>query len=283
MPAQDDTLLELIGEIQGMLDLEELVHGLMDVLLRLVPSDWAAFNDVGPDQRGAIAVSIPEAPRELHEIWAEHWQENPLAAHTVATQDGRPYRFSDFITQEQLHATALYQRLYAQMGVEYQIAFTLPGSPGRVLAIALSRGDRDYSDAERDLLLRARPYMIQAWRNAIQHTTLRDELLRRPFADGHLDPALAAALAERGLTARQAEVVWLVARGSSNADAAAVLGLSERTVQKHVERSYKALGVGARSEAAGLVWSLAPPPQPSDAPRRVRLEELPPRDEQAPA
>lgn len=271
---QDETLLELIGEVQGMLDLDELVDGMMEALMRVVPSDWAALNDVGPDQTDQVAVSIPEAPRELHEIWAQHGHENPIAAHNFATQDGRPYRFSDLITREELHATTLYKELYEQMGVEFQIAFTLPASPGRILAIALSRRDSDYTDAERDLLLRARPYLIQAWRNAIQHTALRDELMRQPFEQGTLEPALADGLRERGLTTRQAEVVWLVARGSSNADAAAVLGLSERTVQKHLERSYRALGVSSRSEAAAIVWSLAPTPAPrstSSTGRHVRI------------
>jgi DNA-binding CsgD family transcriptional regulator len=176
-------------------------------------------------------------------------------------------------TTEELHATALYREVYAPLRVEYQIAFTLPASPGRILAIAMSRGDRDFSDEERDLLTRARPFLIQAWRNAIQHTALRDDLRRRPFEDGATDGAMSATLRERGLTARQAEVLWLVARGRSNADAPAVLGLSERTVQKHLERSYRALGVSSRSEAATLVWTLAAASPRDETPRRVRLEE----------
>ena len=38
---------------------------------------------------------------------------------------------------------------HVPLGVEYQVAFTLPARRGHVLAIALSRGERDYSEARR--------------------------------------------------------------------------------------------------------------------------------------
>jgi DNA-binding CsgD family transcriptional regulator len=168
--------------------------------------------------------------------------------------DGRAYRFSDVISVEELQALDLYREVYAPMGVEHQIAFTLPATPGRVLAIALSRGDRDYTDAERDLINRARPFLIQAWRNAIEHTALRDEVAAR--APGARLPAKvpAGAFAEEGLTSREAEVLVLVARGRSNRDAGAILGISTRTVQKHLERCYRKLGVTDRSAAAEVAW-----------------------------
>ena len=90
---------------------------------------------------------------------------------------------------EELHQLDLYQHLYAPIEVEHQMAFTLPATPGRVIAIALSRGDPDYSDEERDLIDRARPFLIQAWRNAIEHTALRDELAARALGPTRGDGA----------------------------------------------------------------------------------------------
>jgi DNA-binding NarL/FixJ family response regulator len=63
-------------------------------------------------------------------------------------------------------------------------------------------------------------------------------------------------LVERGLTERQAEVMVLAVHGRSNRATAEALGLSERTVQKHLERCYRTLGVSGRSDAADLVRSL---------------------------
>jgi len=57
-----------------------------------------------------------------------------------------------------------------------------------------------------------------------------------------------------GVTARQQEILALVARGFSNAAVADRLGISPRTVQKHLERAYRTLGISNRSQAAALLW-----------------------------
>jgi DNA-binding NarL/FixJ family response regulator len=132
------------------------------------------------------------------------------------------------------------------LGVKEQIAFTLPDVSDQLVAIALSRGDRDFSDTERDFLNRARPFVIQAYRNAIAHSHARRQ--GTPISD--------EALVEQGLTTRQAEVLRLVAIGGSNRDIGDQLGVSSRTVQKHLERIYRTLGVTTRSEAAARAWEL---------------------------
>jgi predicted ATPase/DNA-binding NarL/FixJ family response regulator len=53
-----------------------------------------------------------------------------------------------------------------------------------------------------------------------------------------------------GLTARQAEVLRLLAAGLSNKDIAAELFLSPATVERHLATIYRKLGVGGRVEAA---------------------------------
>lgn len=53
-----------------------------------------------------------------------------------------------------------------------------------------------------------------------------------------------------GLTARESEVLLWIARGKSNRDIGDVLGLSPRTVNKHLEQVYMKLGVENRASAA---------------------------------
>jgi DNA-binding NarL/FixJ family response regulator len=53
-----------------------------------------------------------------------------------------------------------------------------------------------------------------------------------------------------GLTARESEVLLWIARGKSNKDIGDILGLSPRTVNKHLEQVYTKLGVENRASAA---------------------------------
>jgi Response regulator containing a CheY-like receiver domain and an HTH DNA-binding domain len=59
------------------------------------------------------------------------------------------------------------------------------------------------------------------------------------------------------LTARQREVLTLVARGATNARIAERLSISEKTVGKHLEHFYETLGVVNRTAAAAR-WLAAP-------------------------
>jgi len=52
------------------------------------------------------------------------------------------------------------------------------------------------------------------------------------------------------LTAREAEVLLWLAHGKANRDIATILGLSPRTVDKHLEQIYGKLGVENRTTAA---------------------------------
>ena len=58
------------------------------------------------------------------------------------------------------------------------------------------------------------------------------------------------------LTARELEVLSWIVRGKSNRDAAEILGMSARTVDKHLEHVYAKLGVENRTSATALVLNL---------------------------
>jgi DNA-binding CsgD family transcriptional regulator len=250
----DAGLLKLVGEVVGLLDVEELRTGILTAFHRAMPLRWASLNEVGPG--GVVALVDPELDAEWYPRFAALAHENPLYQRWQQTLDGRAYRFSDVTTREDLEATELYREVYAPLGINHQIAFTLPSEPDRILAIVLHREDRDFSDAERDFCNRARPFLIQAYRNATAHEEARRQGL----------PAIEPALEAGGLTSREAQVMRHVALGGSNRDVGARLGLSERTVQKHLERAFRKLGVATRSEAAARAWEMAGQPAPSSAP-----------------
>lgn len=99
--------------------------------------------------------------------------------------------------------------------------------------------------------------------------------VQRRVRDGGLDPAAAEAVLQAAgqpagpgprqgaLTAREAEVLCLVAQGATNKEIAARLVISEKTARNHVERTYAKIGVSNRVAASlyalehGLLGRLA--------------------------
>ena len=61
---------------------------------------------------------------------------------------------------------------------------------------------------------------------------------------------------DRLLTAREVQVLRLVARGSTNRSIGAELGLSERTVDRHVSNIFAKLGVSSRAAATASAYEL---------------------------
>jgi DNA-binding CsgD family transcriptional regulator len=239
-------VLALIGEVMGLLDLDELCRGLITALREAVPADWCALHELPPELPHTLSLAEPPVPTEFHQAFAHYAFQNPLVEYYLNTRDGRATRFSDLITRRNLHRLELYRQVYKTLGVEYQIAFCLPSTSERILGVALSRNKRDFSARERDLLNLARPYLIQAYRNALSHTQLEHGAGRQ---------ILTTDLLPLGLTPRQAEVLRLVAMGHSDSAAATALGIKASTVHKHLQNSYRTLGVQSRSQAAQAAWA----------------------------
>jgi DNA-binding CsgD family transcriptional regulator len=247
MTSSDPRLLELIGDTHGLLDLEEFRLGLLDALRRAIRCDWVSINEVGPVPGDFWGMVEPQLPPETSEIFARYMHQNPLVAYMMESRRGTARRMSEMISVEEYHSLDLYRLFYGKIGLEHQIAFTLPQEPPRLLGVALSRRRGEFDDDDRDLLNAARPYLIQSYRNAVAFESLRGAVGTE---------ALEVALRAAGLTPREAAVMGLLSRGRSNADIATTLGISTRTAEKHVQNAFAKLGVTSRSRAAAKVWNL---------------------------
>jgi DNA-binding CsgD family transcriptional regulator len=64
-----------------------------------------------------------------------------------------------------------------------------------------------------------------------------------------------------GLSAREAEVMAMIAAGNTNGQIAASLVLTEKTVKNHVNRLYAKLGAGSRADAIAR-WQAGQGPPP---------------------
>ena len=78
-----------------------------------------------------------------------------------------------------------------------------------------------------------------------------DRMVPRPVGGEGLalNPGLNGARDPHGLSAREVEVMSLIADGQTNGEIAARLFLAEKTVKNHVRRIYSKLGVGSRPAA----------------------------------
>ena len=120
-------------------------------------------------------------------------------------------------------------------------------------ALALSRGDQDQAQLEALALLDGLGARQTAQR-------LRRRLRQRGNRHVPRGPTRATAANPAGLTCRQVEVLGLLAQGLSNAEIAARLSLSAKTVEHHVSALLAKLGVRSRREAAAAARRLGVAP-----------------------
>jgi DNA-binding CsgD family transcriptional regulator/tetratricopeptide (TPR) repeat protein len=116
-------------------------------------------------------------------------------------------------------------------------------------ALALAGGDRDEALLEALALLDGLGARQTAQR-------LRRQLRRRGNLRVPRGPTRATAANPAGLTGRQVEVLGLLAEGLTDAEIAARLSLSAKTVGHHVSALLAKLGVGSRRQAAAAARRL---------------------------
>ncbi len=197
--------------------------GLLDVLIE--PADIVSFPDAVP-------------------VFEQHLPQHPILRHYQDTGDSGARRVSDFLSDRQFRALALYREFYRRTGTNYQMTIAVPLAGDSLLAIALNREHRDFTDEDAGLIDLLRPHIAQAAAIA--------DVLSQPLPAGLPGPDGAPLL-----TARQSSILQLVAAGQADRQIARTLGISTRTVHAHLQNVYRALGVSSRTEALARLRSAA--------------------------
>ena len=169
-------VLDLVRVVGQARDPDEFLRATLRGVMDLVPCLVASMNEIVPiADRMVFWVEPPmfRPPDGVSQALAELAGQHPLIRHAMETGDGSAHRISDFWTQEEFHASPLYQLVYQPMGVEYQLSVTLPAPQPVVVGLALSRADRDFPERDRSVLNLARPHLAQAWRHAREQQRLR--------------------------------------------------------------------------------------------------------------
>jgi two-component system NarL family response regulator len=165
----------------------------------------------------------------------------------VVAEAGNGQAALDAYNQHRPNLVLMDVRLPGMSGAETTAAILRSFPDAHVLMLSTHAGEEEIYRA---MQAGARGYLLKS--------VLREDLLRaiRDVHAGkrHLDPIVASHLAERvshkSLTARELEVLRMVAKGWGNKEIGKALNIAEITVKLHVSHVLEKLNVKDRTEAA---------------------------------
>ena len=223
-------------------DGEGLPPSLLADLMSQIHCDAVVF--VGFDSGRQALWFVQEAPsthgsEDLERAYWQHYRDSQFDTYPIHTGDLRSViKPADFYSARQWHSTAMYTDFDRPMGIKHCLVLCLPeaprtAGPGRYVRLTLDRrSGPDFSERDRAVLTLLRPHLHQAYLDA--------ERRRHPVPK---------------LTARQWELLRLLAVGHTNAQIARRLGVSEGTVRTHLENIYEKLNVSSRTAAVTRAFS----------------------------
>jgi len=218
--------LDLLGAMnESALDKRVFAQLGVEQLPQLVASEFTTLSicHLASGRREVFGLPAGALSEQDRAAFDRHFHEHPLVRYH-AYQGGRgTQRISDSLPIERFRRSALYNDYYRRIRIDHAIALPIYVRDGVLVSFVLNRTRRNFTDRERALLDVLRPHLARVYQR-----------LNRLG----------------GLTAREAEVLRWVAAGKSDAQIAAILHISARTVQKHLQHSYEKLGVESRTAAA---------------------------------
>ncbi len=239
------TISELLGEHLYEMPHQVILEQLAQTF-RVTGVGHSSSDSTGKQQMLSFPEKLLDPVIELDEWLAGRSQKHhPLMRWHAATQDPRPTTMdrvpTNLVSERDRRPIISSLKLY---GLEHQIAisYRLSGSPAQQTYV-LGRDQTDFSD---DDLTVAR-YVQCAMTGLDRQVSLIREL-----------GGLGSAAFDAGLTGRETNVLALLAAGHPNRAIARRLGCAPRTVDKHLERIFRKLGVRDKLNAVRVAqaWRL---------------------------
>jgi DNA-binding CsgD family transcriptional regulator len=199
-------------------------------LARLVASEITTLSvcDLARNTRSVVSSPGGAISAQDRAAFDRHFAEHPLVRFHAGRPGSGAHRISDSLADAQFRETALYDEYYRRIGIDHAIAVPLVIDRGLLVSFVLNRYGADFSDRERALL----------------------DLVREPLAALYrVALARGRAPATLPVTPREREVLEWLAAGKTDREIGDILGLSPRTVQKHLQHVYEKLGVETRTAA----------------------------------
>lgn len=175
------------------------------------------------DQPGAISR------REL-EVFDHHFFDHPLVRDHGRNPAAVTRRIEDLLPDSAFQRTSLYNDYYRAIHIDHVMAVPIHVDRHVLVSFVVNRSKRSFSDRDRERVEVIRPHLGHLYRLSARNTGALPEL-------------------EEPLTVREREVLDWLGAGKTDKDIGAILAISPRTVQKHLQRIYEKLGVETRTAA----------------------------------
>ena len=228
--------LDFVLDISALKDAGSFAAHVVNGLPKIVASELTTFSVCDLQSGVRRVVSFPENALSTadQQSFNRLIHTHPLVRYHASHANGGAWRISDSLPMNAFKQQELYADYYRRIGVDHVVAVPIVSNQQVVMSFVLNRAGRDFSDSECQLLNRLQPALANLYRFA----------------------SMAARLSLKqvvSITPREREVLRWVGAGKSDAQIGVILGLSTRTVQKHLENAYVKLGVENRTAAAMIV------------------------------
>jgi DNA-binding NarL/FixJ family response regulator len=140
-------------------------------------------------------------------------------------------------------------RLPDMSGIDAIVAIRAEFAEARIVALTTAEGD---VEIQRALAAGARGYLPKSLPPAEIVEAIRQVHAGRKRIPPQIAAQIAEHVSEEALTAREIEVLQLVADGNRNKDVAERLFISEETVKVHVKHVMEKLGASDRTQAVAI-------------------------------
>jgi DNA-binding CsgD family transcriptional regulator len=171
------SLVAFLTENYATRDLPSFRSHVISALPKLIPADVTAYNEV--DSQRQLTDSLYEPRGSVDDdrtrVFNRYAHEHPVISHIARTGDARVLKISDFLSRARFHRLGLYNEFFRGLGLDYQIAATIP-TKRRIIGIVFNRSGQDFTERERLMLTLLHPHLLQAYRNAVTVTAMREEL-----------------------------------------------------------------------------------------------------------
>jgi len=190
----------------------------------------SGHRSVVSDRPGAIS------PREI-EVFDRYFYEHPLVREHGRNRRAVTRRLDDLVPATEFERTPLFNDYYRPIRIDHAMAVPIHVDRRLLVSFVFNRSKCRFSDRDRACLEVIRPHLGHLYR------------LTRALEDARHAPAPDHNAPELPLTEREREVLHWLAGGKTDRDIGEILGISPRTVHKHLQRIYAKLGVETRTAA----------------------------------